>query len=339
LPRGATVIVRTLDDRGDLTRPPTIISVRAEPVGGVVLVPSPFDAGEVGLAWVGQDEGVGQVFLTRLSQSGEKLGQRMITREKGGCSDVALVAAGGGFIIAWLDNRDGRPAVYAAKVGRNLERVGPERRIAETRGEASGLRLVAQQGEVVLAWIEARDGDGTSGIFAARLASNDIETRALPARISAASRLASSLWVGRFGDGLLFGWIEVRQVGKSPPPWRRGVVLARVDSALRAREGATFVQVPADASSLSLDCAEGDTRASGGGFCRVVVPGGEQGQLSIYGLLYQPGAAIAPATRLAGAEGASMEDVSPVLLDTRLFFAEDDLHGGGRVRAATLAWR
>jgi hypothetical protein len=332
--RAATVVVRALEEHGDLKRSPTVVSVKAESVGGIALASSPFDPGEAVLAWVGRDGGAGQVFLTRLGRSGEKLGQRMLTRSKGGCSDVALAAVPGAFIVSWLDERDGRAAIYAAKVGRDLDRVGEEHRIAESKGEASELRLLAGRAEVLLAWIEMREQVSTSGIFAARLAP-DLSLRAEPTRVLPAPRTASSLQLTRLADGVLFGWVQTS--GADPHQSHRGAALAWVDAPLRAISEPKLVALPADATAVALDCDDPSAQASPR--CRVVVSGGEEGQLSIYGFLFQPNETIRTPGRLAAIGGVSVEDVSPVLFGERLFFAEDDMHGGGRVRMAKIGWR
>jgi len=70
-----------------------------------------------------------------------------------------------------------------------------------------------------------------------------------------------------------------------------------------------------------------------------VVSGGEEGQLAIFGFLYRPSEIVRTPARLAAIGGVSVEDVSPVLFGGRLFFAEDDMHGSGRVRMAKIAWR
>ena len=41
---------------------------------------------------------------------------------------------------------------------------------------------------------------------------------------------------------------------------------------------------------------------------------------------------------MASLTGVSTEDTSPVLVKNWLFFAEDNLRGGGRIRKAKLAW-
>jgi hypothetical protein len=236
--------------------------------------------------------------------------------------------------VAWLDEREGRAGVYAAKVGRDLDRIGEEHRIAESKGEASELRLVAGRTEVLLAWIEMRQQVGTSGIFAARLAA-DLSPRAEPTRVLLAPRTASSLQVTRSGDAFVFGWVQ--SSGSGPRESRRGAALAWVDPSLRAMPEPKLVAVPADVTAMALDCDEPVSQSSSG--CRVVVSGGEEGELSIYGFLYRPTETVRAPARLAAIGGVSVEDASPVLFGGRLFFAEDDMHGGGRVRMANIVWR
>jgi hypothetical protein len=215
-------------------------------------------------------------------------------------------------------------------VNRELERIGDEHKIAETKGEASEVRLASEPSQVVLAWSEARDEEGTSGIFAARLAGDDLSLRAESARILPASRTASSLQLLRFQNGLVFGWVET--AGPA-----RGVALAWVDASFRGLPQPKVLAVPIEASSLAIDC--GDLRSSPSSTCRGVMSGAEQGQLSFYAFAYRPGETIEAATRLVVMAGPSTEDTSPVLIGGRLFFAEDNLRGGGRVRVAQLAWR
>jgi hypothetical protein len=90
-----------------------------------------------------------------------------------------------------------------------------------------------------------------------------------------------------------------------------------------------IVPVPADPSSVAIDCER---------VCRVIVPVAERGELAIYGFS-DDGANKSPfARRIASFSGVSTEDTSPVIVKDWLFFAEDNLHGGGRIRKARLAW-
>ncbi len=80
---------------------------------------------------------------------------------------------------------------------------------------------------------------------------------------------------------------------------------------------------------MALDCDR---------VCRVVAPVDEHGELALYGFSFdRTGSDVAP-QRLFSITGVSTEDTSPVLVNDWLFFAEDNLRGGGRIRKAKLAW-
>jgi hypothetical protein len=325
--QGAAVMARALDAQGESIGGANVISLKGESIGGVSLAPS-VAAGEAALAWVGKDAGIGQVFITRLSRSGEKQQQRMVTHSKEGCSDVALVPHKDGFVVAYVDLRDGEPGIYLTKVGKDLQRVGAERLVARAKGEASEVRMIARGDEVVIAWAEARQNPEVHGIFIARHGAADLAPRSDPARIVLASQHNKGIELTSFGDGALLAWIEESApaaTGQSSP---KTAVLTRLDSWLRAAEPAR-VSLAAQPSSVALDC---DTT------CRVVVAGAEKDELAFYGFR-SDGAATEPAARLASIPGVSTEDTNPVVARDWLFFAEDNLHGAGRIRKAKLAWR
>ena len=61
-----------------------------------------------------------------------------MTSSKGDASDVALARAGDGWLVAWVDARDGNGEVYAARLRQELlQRVGREERITNATGDAS----------------------------------------------------------------------------------------------------------------------------------------------------------------------------------------------------------
>ena len=327
--QGASVMVRAIDAQGEPSSAVNVISVKADSIGGVALAPGPVSQ-EIGLAWVGKDAGIGQVFLTRLSPTGQKQGQRMLTRSKEGCSDVGLAPWKDGWIVSYVELRDGKPGVYVAKVSRDLQRVGTERLVSVAQGEASEVRVVARGDELLVAWSEARTSPSLFGIFAARLSLSDLTHRGDPARITLTPQHTKGLRLASFRDGVLFGWIEDPAPVSGPPQAEaaRTLVLAWIDASARGAPEA--VRIPAlDASSLTLACER---------VCRVVVAGADGDALALHGFVYdRPGTTTAPG-RLATISGISTEDASPVVVKDWLFFSEDDLRGGGRIRKAQLAW-
>src|SRR5260221_2328586 len=89
--QGASVYVRALDKDAEALAPAKVVSSKAISIGGVALARGA-DAGGAALAWVGKDAGLGQVFVTKITDAGDKQAQRMITHSKAGCSDVGLAA-------------------------------------------------------------------------------------------------------------------------------------------------------------------------------------------------------------------------------------------------------
>jgi hypothetical protein len=327
--RGASVVVRALDAEGEAIGAANIISVKADSIGGVSLAAASSGQGEAGLAWVGKDAGVGQVFVTRLSRSGEKQAQRMLTRSKEGCSDVALVGHKDGFIVAFVDSRDGGPGVYLAKVGKDLQRLGPERLVSRAKGEASDVRMLARGDELIVAWAEARQNPELYGIFVARALASDLTLRGDPTRVVLAPRHAKGIELGALDDGVALGWVEDSATGGAATAnVPRTAALIRLDAALRGNAEPIRVALPVQPSSLALDCDRP---------CRVVVAGSEADELTFYGFLFD-GKLPQPAARLASIPAVSTEDTNPVVARDWLFFAEDNLHGAGRIRKAKLAW-
>ena len=325
--RGASVVVRALDAEGEAIGASNVISVKGDSIGGVSLAATASGQGDAGLAWVGKDAGIGQVFVTRLSRSGEKQAQRMLTRSKEGCSDVALVSHKDGFIVAYVDSRDGGAGVYTAKVGKDLQRIGAERLVSRAKGEASDVRMLTRGDELVVAWAEARQNPELYGIFVARLLASDLSVRGDPTRVVLAPRHAKGIELAFLDDGVALGWVEDSATGAVNAP--RTAALIRLDAALRGPAEPVRVALPVQASSLALDCDRP---------CRVVVAGSEGDELTFYGFLYD-GSQPQPAARLASIPAVSTEDTNPVVARDWLFFAEDNLHGAGRIRKAKLAWR
>jgi len=327
--RGATVGVRVLDAEGEALGSANVISVKADSIGGVSLAAGAAGQGDAGLAWVGKDAGIGQVFVTRLSRAGEKQAQRMVTRSKEGCSDVSLVRHKDGFIIAYVDSRDHTPGIYAVKVGKDLQRVGGERLVALVKGEASDVRMIARGDELVVAWVETRQNAELYGVFAARLLAADLTVRGDPARVILAPQHARGLELAALGEGVALGWIEDRSDAQAGASAQKTALLAGLDPALRLAGEPLRLALPAEPSSIALEC----DRA-----CHVVIAGSEGDELAFYGLFFE-GRSPSPAARLTSLAGVSTEDTTPVVARDWLFFAEDNLRGAGRIRKAKLTWR
>src|SRR5262249_1189332 len=77
------------------------------------------------------------VHVTRVDKRGKRMNEIQLTTVKGEASDVAIAWAGGGWVIVWVDGRDGNGEVYATKVGVDLSRIARGERITRAPGDAT----------------------------------------------------------------------------------------------------------------------------------------------------------------------------------------------------------
>jgi hypothetical protein len=268
------------------------------------------------------------VFVTRLSSGGQKQVQRMITRSKSGCSDVALAALRGEWVIAWVEAQGDKGEIFAARVGRDLAKAGVARRIVESRGETANLRLIPRGDDVLVFWSEVRS-EGEGGIFVARVLTSDFTVRGDPILVAPTPRHAFALEAARVGDGAAIAWVEEAPAGSTASPSTRTAFVATLDAAARTAPERVIALITPDPSSIAIDCDR---------LCHLVVPGAERGELALYGFSFDTSRKPDLPARLAAIANVSTEDVSPVLVKNWVFFAEDNLRGRGRIRKAKLAW-
>jgi hypothetical protein len=190
--------------------------------------------------------------------------------------------------------------------------------------------MLARGDELIVAWAETRQNPEAYGVFTARLLSADLSLRADPTRVVLSAQHTKGVELGTFGDGVVLGWLEEPHADPAATQLAsRAVALARLDPQLRPMAEPVRVSLPGRASSLSFECDSA---------CRVVVAGAEGDDLAFYGFFFE-GAVPSSAARLASIPSVSTEDTNPVVARDWLFFAEDNLHGAGRIRKAKLAWR
>lgn len=386
-PIGASAGQAALAHTGSIGKTATI-SRRAVSIGGVAIAPAPAPAagkpGEAAVAWVAREKsGEAQVFVTKLGDDGAKLAQKKVTvmprKKRDGvpseCSDVAIAYApgagagadvkapkaaaadtGDGWILAWVDTRDGNAEVYVAKVDRSLKKVVPDRRITSAPGDSAEVQIAVRGKETWLAWSDARQSpdEGNGDIYLARLDTRSLEKLGEETRLFASAAHSRSPVLTPSPRGLLVAWIEEAQAaggpptrGNAPPGGGRqgsgggdaadevGVRIAELDAKgmvmgapvhLRGADGAPV-------SSVSLGC--------GAKICRGVLAStvGETQLLSAFEL--SPGAPPGALKTLAALGGGTTQDVSPSFSSaqgTSLFFADNAVDGTGRVRWMTIAW-
>ncbi|MBN9160986.1 MAG: hypothetical protein BGO98_35590 [Myxococcales bacterium 68-20] len=213
-----TLSTRIVGDDGTVSTP-SIISNKALHVGSVAIAgaSSPEDGGAI--AWVARENGDPEVHVTRIDKRGRRMNDVQLTTTKGDAADVTITWAGGGWIVAWVDSRDGRGEVYATKVSPDLTRVAREERITKAPGDASDLVALAHGDAVWLAWADSRESpkDGVADIFVSAVKMHDAkrlfeEQRLLP---TAAHSRTPRLALGP--NGMHVAWIEEAPLGAETP--------------------------------------------------------------------------------------------------------------------------
>jgi hypothetical protein len=244
---------------GSALAPPTPLSIRAHSLGGISLAPAmtPGSGGSTDLlaAWTGLDLGQPQVFLTLVGPDGARRSQRMLTRKSGDASDVATAAIQNGWLVAWVDERDKDPEVYATRVDAKLARIGNEQRLTKAPGPATQVTLAPAGDGAIVAWADARDPQqpGEADISVARVAARDAtplggERSVLPTR---GHSFAPTL--EPFDGGVLLAWLER---GTPDVAGSAAVVVVALDATGAAKgEPLRFPLERGEPGALALDCA------------------------------------------------------------------------------------
>jgi hypothetical protein len=307
------------------------ISLRAHSLGGLSLLPDLANTKQLLAAWTGLDNGEPQVFLTTVGVDGKRLQQRMLTRKSGDASDVAGLsleaAGGGGWLLAWVDERNRDAEVYAARISRTLEKVGTEQRITSADGAATELQLTWLAGKPYAVWADARAAEepGWADIYGAFLRPSDAARDGAEHRLSSSRPHSFAPQVGALDTGAVVAWLE--EAADSSPA---GVRLANL--AANGDISGTVLAVPLEAGApraLGLECR--------GVTCRVVVTVESEGRAELYGFEWKPGANEPRLSRLMGLGGPGAAAVAPLVRGNRVYVA-DLRDGQGLVRRLGIEW-
>lgn len=347
----ATLGVRTIAPNGALGKT-QIVSDRAVSIGGVALAHTP-SKDEAAMVWVSRDKTDTQVQIAKVTADTAKIAQKPLTTVKrkavkgeppSEASDVAIAYApasdpqGGaddGWIVAWVDTRDGNAEVYVARVDRSLRKVVADRRITDAPGDSAEVQIVVSGKEVVLVWSDARQNpdEGNGDMYAVRLDAKTLREVGPPMRLFSSPGHSRSPSAGLAGDNVVVAWIEDGAAEGNNAD--AGVRIATIDPRgalggapvpLRGEEGSTI-------SSVALTCASGK--------CRVATASAVRESMHIDTFELNPGAPPGPRKTLVALSGGANADVSPSFASSSadaLFFGDDSVGGNGRVRFMSIRW-
>lgn len=247
---------------------PLVVSKRALSAGGVAVASLPGKQGqEAAIAWVASDKGEPQVFVTKLDEDGKKLGQKKVTtvdrkKRKSGASSVAIASASDGkrppgYVVAWVDTRDGKAEVYAARVNRDLEKTVVDKRLTSSQaGDAADLSIVVRDKDAFVAFSGATAG-GPGDIFLLRLDAATLEPATKEVRVFASEGHSRAPQLIAVGDKLMLLWIED---APSASEGRSALRVGFVDPGGQLEREPARIDVPGGAiTSYAVTCKEDKT--------------------------------------------------------------------------------
>jgi hypothetical protein len=303
------------------------LSLRAHSLGGIALAGSARQ-NDVLAAWAGLDNGQPQVFLTLVDKFGKKQAQRMLTHKTGELSDIAVLATGSDYFVAWVDERNSDPEVYATKVNHALNRIAPEQRITQAPGSATDVSLVQTHSGALLIWADARESEapGAADVYSAALRGTDASRVAPEVCVQKTRTHSFSPAAREHGKNTFVAWLEAAADTGSDEPAH--VNFADVDDTGHAIGSVQSVSLGAGTPvTLGLDC--------GDDVCHAVVSADDNSHNLLYALTFKGGKA-SPAVRIRSGAGAP-SSVAPVIHGREVYVA-DTQQGRAHVRRLLLDW-
>lgn len=253
---------------GPSVDPEKPISVRARSPGSTSL--SRFEDGKALVGWAALDQGKPHVFLTLIDQSGKKVRQLMLTKDGAEVGDVTVSRTADGFVVLWIDERNGTPEVYGVLLDKELRPTSPEMRLTEGAIEPCDLVIEVTKEEILFAFSARVDESRFSvgaGLFLGALDPKSGDLKAPPTLIRRSSRHAfSPRLLGTYG----LGWLEAPTDREDDADMRARALVAKIDRRGMRLLAPRDLGVPGNAAGLSVDC-DADR-------CRLIVVTKDPGQ-------------------------------------------------------------
>jgi hypothetical protein len=351
----ATLGVRALSAEG-VPGKTQMLSRRALSIGGVALASAPGGkVNETALVWVNRDKLEAQVQIAKLGPGGDKLASKPLTtlarkpNKNGVPSEVSDVAVAykpasepgkttdDGWIVAWVDTRDGNAEIYVATVDRTLRKVVNDRRVTEAPGDSAEVQIAVRGKETFLVWSDARQNpdEGNGDIHIVRLDTRTLQKVGPEVRLFSSTAHSRSPSVSLAGDRVVVAWIEEPSPDAKGEDADAGVRLALLDErgGLLGSPRLVRGEEQSPVTSVTVGCSASR--------CRGMLTSALRENMLLDAFEFAPGAPPGPLKALAALTGGVSADVSPSFTSpsaSTLFFGDDATNGSGRVRYMTIAW-
>jgi hypothetical protein len=332
---GANILVHAIDDQGHPLSAPATASSRALPTGGIAIAPGHGADGGAALVWVKRDDGDPQVHVALLDRTGRRIKESQLTTAKGDASSVAIAAAQDGWLVSWVDSRDGNGEVYVTKVGRDLTRLGRERRVTNSPGDATDVAIAIRDAVGWLAWSDPRETprEGLGDIYVARVHAEDATRAGIEVRVLSSAPHSRSPQIATTSDGgALVAWIEDAPGGIEGPG---AAMIARLDPSGHVISAPARLPLHAPGRPTSIALIEAGDGA------RVVIARATGDTISLDAVsLGSDGSPVTRPWPLFDLDAAAPFDVVLAIAGESLFFDDVGLQRAThRIRRAAVSWR
>ncbi len=310
----------------NLTNEPTTISLRARSLGGVSLAEG--KGGDFLLGWAAIDHQVPQVFVTLVNAQGQRKQLKMLTHSPGEVSDIALTRLDSGWVVGWVDERDGDPEVYAMKLADNLVPMTGEQRLTQAKGGAADLTLTTLGDRVLAVWGDARGAEqqGVADVYTKIVSAGDLSAETAEQPLERTPGHSHTIRVGRTAHGPVVAWIENASGEES----QSEIHVAQLDEHGRRQGAVIRIEVgAANLSGLALDCANDS--------CHLVF-GGAQGDQAVLWASTLHADRTTSTNVLTGLSGSPSQQLMPTLAGDVVFVAEQTSDGQARLRRLNVQW-
>ncbi len=340
--RAGRISLRSVDAAGQPLLGPAVLTSHALPLGGIALAAGGDPRDGAAIAWVGVDGDESRVHVARIDAQGHATRELRLTSAHGAdgdASNVAIAWAGDGWLVAWVDTRDGNGEVYVMKVDRNVRRVGKDVRITHAPGDASDVTLAVRDAVAWIAWSDPRDNprEGVADIFATTLHPGDGTRAGEEYRVLATARHSRSPVLAPVASGgALVTWIEDAATGLEGPS---AAIVARLDSAGRVVGVPTELALSGEGRPTAVAVTSIAGAPAGESIEVVVARSGLAGVTLDAVRLADDGAPVERAWPLIDLDAPPAFDVTFAVTNDGLVF--DDVGpgpGDRRVRRASVSW-
>ncbi len=303
----------------------TTLSLRAHSLGGIALAPAPGKR-EVVVGWAGFDAGQPQVFLTSVGADAKKREQRMLTRKKGGLSDIGLAPVADGYLVTWIDERNGSPEVFAAKVNPALNRVGNEQKLSRTGTAPAELVLTPTAAGALAVWSDATGSAqaGRADLYGLLLAAKDGAARGKELRLAETPLHSFSPALCVRGSEVVMGWVERAGEGETGSAAMLGVL----DENGAWKQPPERIPLDGAPGALALDCQGANVRVA------VTAEQNERTEL----IVFERGERASGPRSVARLPSGSRSQVQAVVRGDAVFVAEAAVAERARLRRLRIAW-